>query len=464
MSRPTFDRKQLLALIAEVVDGHLDAEGTLALNGILTAHHEARRIYREQMKVHARLHLEYAEGRAVDFMPSPAARSGKPRRFVVGATIVAAAACLAFLAAGLWPDSRSFATLKHGRAAQWAGSELPTAEGSRLGAGTMRLASGIATIRFDSGATVSLEAPAELDLIDAMRCRVLRGTAVADVPDSAIGFWIETPSARVIDHGTRFSVTFDPVTGGTLTQVFEGRVDVENPTDGKVVALSTGQHNATIGHETGPATDGAQELIQPQPVQPPWRGHDWTRMEAAQDAYIGPLLEQDSEVLLYLKNGETGFNRKAYLEFDLAELDPGHIEEAELSLFFAPTGLGLATHVPDSTFTVYGLLDDDAIWNEDSLTPHNAPASIDGPGVGINLAMVRRLGSFVMAQGVQEGRFGIAGALLTDYLRERAGSTITLIVVRETAEIEKNGLVHGFASHRHPTLPCPVLAIRQKTP
>jgi len=39
-----------------------------------------------------------------------------------------------------------------------------------------------------------------------------------------------------------------------------------------------------------------------------------------------------------------------------------------------------------------------------------------------------------------------------------------LIVVRDTAETGETGLVHGFASHRHPALPGPTLAIRLEEP
>jgi hypothetical protein len=72
---------------------------------------------------------------------------------------------------------------------------------------------------------------------------------------------------------------------------------------------------------------------------------------------------------------------------------------------------------------------------------------------------VRKLGAFTIEQGVQRGDFGIDGETLTGYLRDHASSEITLIVVRDTVEIEDAGLVHGFASRRHPSLPAPTLSI-----
>jgi hypothetical protein len=69
---------------------------------------------------------------------------------------------------------------------------------------------------------------------------------------------------------------------------------------------------------------------------------------------------------------------------------------------------------------------------------------------------VRKLGSFQVRRAVQSGSFGIRGNSLVSLLCEHAVSTITLIVARDTPELETN----GFASRRHPTLKPPTLAIR----
>jgi hypothetical protein len=46
------------------------------------------------------------------------------------------------------------ATLESSKAARWNSSDLPTKDGSRLGKGTLHLAEGLVTLRFDSGAQV----------------------------------------------------------------------------------------------------------------------------------------------------------------------------------------------------------------------------------------------------------------------------------------------------------------------
>ena len=92
-----------------------------------------------------------------------------------------------------------------------------------VGESTLRLAEGLATLKFDSGAEVTLEAPATLVLLDSMKCKLASGTAVSDIPESALGFRIKTPSADVVDYGTRFAVSVFRRHGETHTQALRAR-------------------------------------------------------------------------------------------------------------------------------------------------------------------------------------------------------------------------------------------------
>jgi ferric-dicitrate binding protein FerR (iron transport regulator) len=466
MISPDYDSKTFRTLMTEVLDGDIDDAGRQALNQILNSSAEARREYREMMDLHASLHLEYTGGGAAESMPGRSSNrpaKGHPTWHLGWAA--AAAAAVALLAVllpktGETTSTASFATLQSAHSARWGSSDLATAEGTRLGTGTLRLEEGLAVILFDSGAEVSLEAPVELEIIDAMQCHIAHGTAVAQVPEQATGFRIGTPSAMVIDHGTRFSVCVDPDSGDTRTQVFEGLVELENPKSGDVVMLRTGQRASIEGHTTGPVKNGLDERFSSSTSEPLPGGPGWRLIKTFKDAYIGYHLESDSDELLYVKHGLDGFNRKAYLGFDLSGLNAAQIESARLLLQFEPTGLGLASHVPDATFAVYGFIEPNHPWNEITLNRHNAPANVLKTGAELVSEEVRKLGSFVVPQGVQRGRFGIDSDRLADYLREHAGSEVTLIIVRETAETANTGLVHGIASHRHPELPAPKLAIR----
>src|SRR4029078_7631852 len=97
---------------------------------------------------------------------------------------------------GLWIGSRTtaeasppvVATLTSTKSAKWSGGTLATEDGARLGAGRLHLAEGVARLTFASGAEVSLEGPAELELVSRERCVLSSGRLVASVPSSAIGF------------------------------------------------------------------------------------------------------------------------------------------------------------------------------------------------------------------------------------------------------------------------------------
>ncbi len=471
MTHPDFDKTQLLELIAEVLDGSLDDAGREALNGLLRTSSEARRFFSEHMALHARLHLDYTSCEVAEFLPGlkPTPRPSRFSRFSnLRLVALTAAACIALLASLFWPrqpEIRGFATLESSSAARWDGSDLPTEDGTRLGKGTLHLAEGLVTLRFDSGAQVSLEAPVELTLMDEMNFFLHNGIAVSEVPKSAIGFRISTPFANVVDCGTRFSVSVDSATGRTETHVHKGLVKVEHPASGAVVSLQAGQMNLADKNSLGEAREWNVESSRSGSVGPAVRGPGWTLLETVKDAYIGDATDKGvmvprSETLLLVKGSKRlHVERKAYLGFDLVGKDLKSIEDAELTLHFAPTGLGLASDVPDATFTVYGLLVDEP-WEEKSIKVGNAPATTKSATLENN--KIRELGKFFVEQGVQQGQFGIQGEALAAFLREHASSKVTLIVVRDTVETQQTGLVHGFASHRHPSLPAPTLAIRTK--
>ena len=390
----------------------------------------------------------------------PAEVAAVPNRFSFGlwksvTPWAIAASLVVLLTMSFWPRNppdSTFATMKQTRAAFWESGDLSTADGSRLGKGTLRLAEGLATLHFDSGAEVILEAPATLILADAMNCELTRGTLVSDIPESAQGFRIKTPSADVVDYGTRFAVSVYEETGETHTQVIEGRVQVEYGQSDKVVELRTGQSNTVIGESMGDARDGANHEYRTIPVESDEYGPEWTLLGSAKDAYTGRVKGHESEVLLYVKNGLKGekVNRRSYIGFDLDGIDQRRIEEAELLLYFAPTGWGLASHVPDATFSVYGMIGEAPDWDE-SILHDRFPGEPE----------VAHLGSFTIPQGVQKGRFRVRSDALVDFVRKHSASAITLKVERDTKPTERSGLVHGFASRRHPFLPAPTLAIRE---
>ncbi|MEQ9070972.1 MAG: FecR domain-containing protein, partial [Gimesia chilikensis] len=96
------------------------------------------------------------------------------------------------------------------------------AYGTRFTAGKqLWLKSGIARIRFESGAGVVLEGPAQIELNSSMNAKLNYGKLAAYVPDEAHGFTVDTPKMEIVDQGTRFGTVVDPL-GKAEVHVFEG--------------------------------------------------------------------------------------------------------------------------------------------------------------------------------------------------------------------------------------------------
>ena len=79
-------------------------------------------------------------------------------------------------------------------------------EGTKLRQGLYELRKGLVEIEYRSGAVLVVQAPATFDLVDDSSVRLEDGQVAAHVPETAIGFRIESPGATVIDMGTDFAV------------------------------------------------------------------------------------------------------------------------------------------------------------------------------------------------------------------------------------------------------------------
>lgn len=103
-----------------------------------------------------------------------------------------------------------------------------------LSPGLLRIQSGTAAITFNSGAATIVEGPAELSLETGNRLFLKSGRLVADVPEQAYGFTVNTPRLNAVDLGTRFGVSVDGE-GNSELHVMEGEVAASR-TSGNVAA------------------------------------------------------------------------------------------------------------------------------------------------------------------------------------------------------------------------------------
>lgn len=463
------ERDELLELANSYLEQSLSADEASRLEAILEGSEEARRCFVDFTHDHAALHWEQIPATNNEIEEFSEYR---PRRLPTMWQTLAAAAIISLLALALvkpQPKSGAFATMARTAAARWESGNLPTMDGARLGTGTLKLVRGLATIQFDSGAEVILEAPAELELVDAMNCVLARGTAVAEVSKGAEGFTIKTPTANVIDHGTRFAVNVNPQTGGTQTQVFDGLVEVELPVTGESIELREGQRNFVAGQGLGDVSESLEEATWAPTPALRHRHADWITLTTgdpgSDDAYVwgGEPNDHVSDELLLLKNSKDmkGPHRKSYLRFDLSRIGDREIETAELSLRFVPTGWGLASHLDDSEFRVYGITNDKFDdWSAGMMDWESAPANDLSSGTELLPNTATLLGNFTLSQGIQSGSFGIRGDKLKAFLNSDKNREATLVVVRTTMENHGGGLVHAFASERHSTLPAPTLSVK----
>ncbi|MBA3701161.1 MAG: FecR domain-containing protein [Planctomycetes bacterium] len=474
--------EELIALCDRLCDGSLTVSERERIEALVLGDAALRRLYVEQMQLHAQLtqnSSRLSDAPLQTVLRPVSSAPIHPPRWRFSAQLWNAAAALMLLIGGAWwlatsgsdnsgsDDSGSdeIAQLQDVQNARWRSSTLPTAPGSTLTAGRLYLAEGLARLRFASGAEVTLEGPADIELISRQRCRLHSGSLVAHVPDSAKGFTVLTKQATLIDHGTDFGISTDS-DGRARVHVMKGEVELQHRTGGPALRLLT-QQMATItpeglmpvsdldiepGNQRGPTTATAftQELTT-------------TSGRGAASYVTSPGTEKHfSDTLLLLKNAAIkNFLRKAILRFDLAAItNPHQLQAARLTLQFEPTGYGFATLGGDARFGVYAVTDDaQDTWSPTQLDWHTMPAFHDDPG-RVDERTAVKVGEFVMPLGVLSGPMSIESPALIERIRSDPNRQLTLIIVRENPLAVSSGIVHGFAGNHHPTLPPPTLRLR----
>lgn len=450
--------------IDRAIEGQLSPEEWRDLQREIVQDPELRAYYVDQQWLHASLHAQrHSLPELLDAQPAPPPES-RFRRF--GYRWLAAAAALTVLlhAGFLYFNGRadhSMAVLIEADHCKWAGSDLPTTVNSKLHAGRLSLAEGIATLKFKRGTVLTLEAPTTLEIISDMQCRLIEGSIVADVPASAHGFTVRSPDMTVTDLGTRFGLTAGS-TGNSHVFVFEGSVRIESPRLAEPRVLATGENFRIASGQIDSTQEPFRTRLKIDPAG--WqsittgfgRGADTYSRRGDIDGVKGrhPLLMvKHSDLAGGLLN-----ERRAVLTFDLAQFLPASINQVELILDPEPSGLGFSTLVPDSRFAVYGVIDEsfDA-WNENAVLWATTPGCNDyGPAPGSTLKLLE----FALPRGSSGEPLTLRSETLTSFVKWDTNGLVTFIVVRETGETDPFGLVHAFASKEHPTALPPTLRLR----
>jgi ferric-dicitrate binding protein FerR (iron transport regulator) len=234
---------ELNALCNALIDGHLTETERARLEKLLRDSEEARRYYVRALGLSASL-MQYAgemqaEPADVPVIPQHVIR---PPAWIwtLGSLAAAAAIVLAFwlgwtkdrgssgnsrqeIAEAPPESEEGVGRLSGAKDCHWSGAAFQPGDDLHSGQ-QLKLDSGFAEITFDSGAQVTLEGPAVLDLHSAWEAVLQRGTLKANVPTEAVGFRVTNPSVNVVDLGTEFSMVADEA-GTTEVFVLKGSVE-----------------------------------------------------------------------------------------------------------------------------------------------------------------------------------------------------------------------------------------------
>jgi hypothetical protein len=139
----------------------------------------------------------------------------------------------------------------------WGCDQAPLAEGGVVSAGRLRLQSGRLTLAFFNGASLTVEGPADVELLAADRVFCHHGKLRARVPRGAEGFTVLAAGYEVVDLGTEFAVNCEP-DGKSRVMVFEGEAAVSVlDKDGRSVrgALLERRRSVEVDADTGRIED-----------------------------------------------------------------------------------------------------------------------------------------------------------------------------------------------------------------
>jgi hypothetical protein len=286
MTHDSLRSDELFRLFSELVDGTLTESQVVRLRELLRDDPQAQDLYLNYMGVHAQLHLDYGSGSTPVAMPGGSSMPLAPSSHsplgpepiggdVLGALPQAGAAraswptspwpfAMAFggglaaallvigLAAMFWSRDRrgapavaqteapagavaqrppqlepaeSLAVVVQLARAEWeqeGGRKLSV--GEILPASRLVLRSGRVTLALLNGVMLTLEGPADLELVSINRVFCHRGKIRAWVPVAARGFVVSAPKSDVVDLGTEFGLNVDADSKARM-MVFKGEAN-----------------------------------------------------------------------------------------------------------------------------------------------------------------------------------------------------------------------------------------------
>lgn len=132
------------------------------------------------------------------------------------------------------PSAQGFAVIVNLLEVKWRkGSDFDLRPGDSLSAEVLTLESGVAEIRFFSGATMVVRGPAEIALQSAWEATCHEGSVRMMVPPAARGFKLRGPATEIVDLGTEFG--FEVRNGEGHVEVLDGEIEIRHRSEQKRV-------------------------------------------------------------------------------------------------------------------------------------------------------------------------------------------------------------------------------------
>lgn len=252
MSQPYVPNSELRRLIAGLCDDTLSAADVERLQSWLKSDPAALTYYVQYLGVHASLAWTVsAHHGSTDERPMPVSRLPRWIRWswrairkptplsMTVATIVLGIVITAmqWMTVMVWMSPRertattdvvpAIAVLENTTDVQWFAGQQPLAHGTMLAPGQrLQLRRGLAEIRFLRGATMVLEAPVDFTVSKSNGGDLTFGKLTARIDEERLFFFVQTPTARVVDLGTEFGVAHEDELKESVVHVYEGSVEV----------------------------------------------------------------------------------------------------------------------------------------------------------------------------------------------------------------------------------------------
>jgi hypothetical protein len=259
--------RELPHLINRLYDGDLSLEESNHLDAVLRKSPEARRYYYEFVNLHVDLgwtqndqspelgswgqslkgeplKRDRHQSRSpilkfkVDFRKLLASRATVWSVLIVGSLFYGGFAILSWdLRSGRLPSGTNgngslVATVHHSTDVRWLPTAKPRSDVASIRAGEpLKIKSGTMELELNTGAKLVIEGPADWSVEGNNSVSLRAGKLLARIPQQAIGFIVETPTAKIVDLGTEFGVEVNS-SGTTEVNVLKGAVEV-NPSNSR---------------------------------------------------------------------------------------------------------------------------------------------------------------------------------------------------------------------------------------